>query len=171
VPQIEVTFDIDANGILHVTAQDKATGKEQRMQIVTSSGLSDSEIEQMVKDAERHQEEDARRRSHIEARNQADTLVFAAEKTLREQGEQISSELKLEVEGKIEAVKKALEQDDTDTIKNATTDLGQTIQKIGTEMYGAAAAGAAPSGQAPGSEGDQGSRDEDVVEGEFSEAN
>jgi molecular chaperone DnaK len=171
VPQIEVTFDIDANGILHVTAQDKATGKEQRMQIVTSSGLSDSEIEQMVKDAERHQEEDARRRSHIEARNQADTLVFAAEKTLREQGEQISSELKLEVEGKIEAVKKALEQDDTDAIKNATTDLGQTIQKIGTEMYGAAAGGAAPSGQAPGGEGDQGSRDEDVVEGEFSEAN
>jgi molecular chaperone DnaK len=168
VPQIEVTFDIDANGILHVTAQDKATGKEQRMQIVTSSGLSDSEIEQMVKDAERHQEEDARRRSHIEARNQADTLVFAAEKTLREQGEQISSELKLEVEGKIEAVKKALEQDDTDAIKNATTDLGQTIQKIGTEMYGAAA-GAAPSDQAPG--GDQRSRDEDVVEGEFSEAN
>ena len=171
VPQIEVTFDIDANGILHVTAQDKATGKEQRMQIVTSSGLSDSEIEQMVKDAERHQEEDARRRSHIEARNQADTLVFAAEKTLREQGEQISSDLKLEVEGKIEAVKKALEQDDTDTIKNTTTDLGQTIQKIGTEMYGAAAGGAAPSGQAPDGEGDQGSRDEDVVEGEFSEAN
>jgi len=171
VPQIEVTFDIDANGILHVTAQDKATGKEQRMQIVTSSGLSDSEIEQMVKDAERHQEEDARRRSHIEARNQADTLVFAAEKTLQEQGEQISSELKLEVEGKIEAVKKALEQDDTDAIKNTTTDLGQTIQKIGTEMYGAAAAGAAPGGQAPGGEGDQGSRDEDVVEGEFSEAN
>ncbi|HXV41730.1 MAG TPA: Hsp70 family protein, partial [Anaerolineae bacterium] len=103
-------------------------------------------------------------------RNQADTLVFAAEKTLREQGEHISSELKLEIEGKIEAVKKALEQDDTDAIKNATTDLGQTIQKIGTEMYGAAG-GPAAGGQAPGDEGGQSSRDEDVVEGEFSEAN
>jgi molecular chaperone DnaK len=169
VPQIEVTFDIDANGILHVTAQDKATGKEQRMQIMPSSGLSDSEIERMVKDAERHQEEDAQRKSHIEARNHADTLVFAAEKTLREQGEHISSGLKSEIEGKIEAVKKALEKDDLDAIKSSADDLGQTLQKIGQEMYGAAG-GAAPGGQAPGDEGGQGPRDEDVVEGEFSEA-
>lgn len=169
VPQIEVTFDIDANGILHVTAQDKATGKEQRMQIMPSSGLSDSEIEKMVKDAERHQEEDVRRKSHIEARNQADTLVFAAEKTLREQGEHISSGLKSEIEGKIEAIKKALEKDDIDAIKSSADDLGQTLQKIGQEMYGAAG-GPAPGGQAPGGEGGQGSRDEDVVEGEFSEA-
>jgi molecular chaperone DnaK len=169
VPQIEVTFDIDANGILHVTAQDKATGKEQRMQIMPSSGLSDSEIEGMVKDAERHQEEDARRKSHIEARNHADTLVFAAEKTLREQGEHISSDLKSEIEGKIEAVKKALEKDDFDAIKSSTDDLGQTLQKIGQEMYGAAG-GAAPGDQAPGGESSQGPRDEDVVEGEFSEA-
>ncbi|MCL4303175.1 MAG: molecular chaperone DnaK [Anaerolineae bacterium] len=169
VPQIEVTFDIDANGILHVTAQDKATGKEQRMQIMPSSGLSDSEIEKMVKDAERHQEEDAQRKSHIEARNQADTLVFAAEKTLREQGEHISGDLKSEIEGKIEAVKKALERDDLDAIKSSADDLGQTLQKIGQEMYGAAG-GAAPGGQTPGGESGQGPRDEDVVEGEFSEA-
>ncbi|GIK43062.1 MAG: chaperone protein DnaK [Chloroflexota bacterium] len=169
VPQIEVTFDIDANGILHVTAQDKATGKEQRMQIMPSSGLSDSEIEKMVKDAERHQEEDAQRKSHIEARNHADTLVFAAEKTLREQGEHISDGLKSEIEGKIEAVKKALEKDDLETIKSSADDLGQTLQKIGQEMYGAAG-GAAPGGQTPGSEGGQGPCDEDVVEGEFSEA-
>jgi molecular chaperone DnaK len=169
VPQIEVTFDIDANGILHVTAQDKATGKEQRMQIMPSSGLSDSEIERMVKDAERHQEEDAQRKSHIEARNHADTLVFAAEKTLREQGEHISSDLKSEIEGKVEAVKKALEKDDLDAIKSSTDDLGQTLQKIGQEMYGAAG-GAAPGDQAPGGESGQGPRDEDVVEGEFSEA-
>ncbi|MBE7551086.1 MAG: molecular chaperone DnaK [Anaerolineales bacterium] len=169
VPQIEVTFDIDANGILHVTAQDKATGKEQRMQIMPSSGLSDSEIEKMVKDAERHQEEDAQRKSHIEARNHADTLVFAAEKTLREQGEHISDGLKSEIEGKIEAVKKALEKDDLDIIKSSADDLGQTLQKIGQEMYGAGG-GAAPEGQTPGGDGGQGSRDEDVVEGEFSEA-
>lgn len=169
VPQIEVTFDIDANGILHVTAQDKATGKEQRMQIMPSSGLSDSEIEKMVKDAERHQEEDAQRKSHIEARNQADTLVFAAEKTLREQGEHISGDLKSEIEGKIEAVKKALERDDLDAIKSSADDLGQTLQKIGQEMYGAAG-GAAPGGRTPGGESGQGPRDEDVVEGEFSEA-
>lgn len=169
VPQIEVTFDIDANGILHVTAQDKATGKEQRMQIVTSSGLTDDEIERMVKDAERHREEDAQRRSHIEARNRADTIVFAAEKTLREQGEQISSELKSEIESKIEAVKKALEQDDLDAINQTVEDLGQTIQKVGAEMYGAPG-GAAPGGQAGGGPDQDGPRNEDVVEGEFSEA-
>jgi molecular chaperone DnaK len=165
VPQIEVTFDIDANGILHVTAQDKATGKEQRMQIMPSSGLTDAEIEKMVKDAERHQEEDARRKSHIETRNQADTLVFAAEKHLREQGEAISSDLKSEIESKIEAVKKALEKDDIEVIKSSADDLGQTLQKIGQEMYGAA-----PGGQTSGGSG-QGPHDEDVVEGEFSESN
>ncbi len=178
VPQIEVTFDIDANGILHVTASDKATGKEQSMQIIPSSGLSDSEIDQMVDDAERHSEEDTLRKSQIEARNQADTLVFAAEKTLSEQGEQISPELKSEIEDKIEATKKTLEQDDVDAINETATDLGQTLQKIGTEMYGAAggpgAAGpdAAPEGQEPAGESDAGptESDDDVVEGEFTEA-
>jgi molecular chaperone DnaK len=176
VPQIEVTFDIDANGILHVTAQDKATAKEQSMQIIPSSGLGDDEIEQMVQDAERHKEEDTQRRSHIEVRNQADTLIFAAEKTLGEQGEQISAELKSEVEDKIEAIKKALEQDDIDAINQATTDLGQVLQKIGTEMYGAAggpaAAGpeATPGAQSGDGDGQRGPDDEDVVEGEFTEA-
>ena len=173
VPQIEVTFDIDANGILHVLAQDKATGKEQSMQIIPSSGLEDDEIEKMVEEAERHKEEDTKRRSQIEARNQADSLVFAAEKTLQEQGEQISPELKSEIEGKIEATKKALEQDDPDTINETAADLGQNLQKIGTEMYGAGQPGGAPpDGQAPGDDGaDQsGPDDEDVVEGEFTEA-
>jgi len=180
VPQIEVTFDIDANGILHVTAQDKATGKEQSMQIIPSSGLDDSEIDQMVKDAERHKEEDEQRKAHIEARNHADTLVFAAEKTLREQGEQISPELKGEIESNVEAVKKSLEQDDLAIIQQATEQLGQTLQKVGTEMYGAEGAAAGPAAAAggpPPHDGDQGSRpdddsgDEDVVEGEFTEAN
>ncbi|MCB0225258.1 MAG: Hsp70 family protein, partial [Anaerolineae bacterium] len=173
MPQIEVTFDIDANGILHVTAQDKATGKEQSMQIIPSSGLSDSEIDNMVKDAERHKDEDAQRKSQIETRNHADSLVFAAEKLLREQGEQISADLKQEIESKIETTKKAIEQDDVDAIQTAADDLGQTMQKVGAEMYGAA--GSPPPGGAAGGPADGGpsggSSDEDVVEGEFSEAN
>ncbi len=175
IPQIEVTFDIDANGILHVTAKDKATEKKQSMQIVPSSGLSDDEIEKMVNEAEQHKEEDIQRKSHIEARNQADTLVFAAEKTLNKQGEQISADLKSEVESKIEAVKKAQEQDNLDAITQATADLGQTLQKIGTEMYGAGdpgatGPGAAPGEQPPDGDGDsQSGPDEDVVEGEFTE--
>jgi molecular chaperone DnaK len=168
-----VTFDIDANGILHVTAQDKATGKEQSMKIMPSSGLSDDEIDRMVKEAERHQEEDAQQKQRIEARNQADNLVFAAEKVLREQGEQISSDIKSEVESKIEATKKALEGDDIDAINQAAAELGQAVQKIGASMYGDADPGAGP-GAAPGGPddagGDTGPSDEDVVEGEFSEA-
>ena len=171
VPQIEVTFDIDANGILHVTAQDKATGKEQSMKIMPSSGLSDSEIEQMVRDAEQHQEEDAKRKEHVEARNQADTLIFAVEKTLREQGDNISSELKSEIEGKVETLKKALEQDDLDAIKQASEDLSQAIQQVGAQMYGQpgeAAAGGPPPGAKDA--GQPGPDEDDVVEGEFSEA-
>ncbi len=174
VPQIEVTFDIDANGILHITAQDKATDKEQSMQIIPSSGLGDEEIDNMVKDAERHKEEDTQRRNHIEARNQAETLVFAAEKTLNEQSENIKPDLKAEIESKIEATQKALEQDDMETITQATTDLGQALQKIGTEMYGApdaanpGAPGADPTADPDAAQGE--GDDDDVVEGEFTEA-
>lgn len=173
VPQVEVTFDIDANGILNVTAQDKATGKEQSMQIIPSSGLSDSEIDKMVQEAEQHQEEDVRRKQQIEVRNQADNLVFAAEKTLREHADKLPVELKSEIEGKIEVTKKALAGDDTEAISQASTDLGQTIQKIGTQMYGAQGAGAssAHGGEQPGSENDpKPGTGDDVVEGEFSEA-
>jgi molecular chaperone DnaK len=175
VPQIEVAFDIDANGIMHVTATDKATGKEQSMQIIPSSGLSDNEIDQMVEDAERHRDEDAKRKEQIEVRNQADTMLFAAEKTLREQDEHISDTLKAEVEAKITDVRKALEQDDPNAIKQTSDELGQVLQKIGTEMYGAAggSGGAAPGGEPhadAGGEGDTGSSDDDVVEGEFTEA-
>ncbi len=169
VPQIEVIFDIDANGILHVTAKDKATGKEQSMQIIPSSGLSDSEIDKMVQDAERHRDEDAKRKQHIETRNQADSLVFAAEKAMREQGDHLSSNLKAEIEAKIGDVKKALEKDDADAITRATADLSQAVQKIGSEMYGAPGApGAAAGGPQPGEAG--AASDDDVVEGEFTEA-
>ena len=173
LPQIEVTFDIDANGILNVTAQDKATGKEQGMKIMPSSGLTDDEIDNMVKEAERYSEEDAKRKSQVEARNQADNLVFAVEKTLTEQGDKISADLKSEIEGKIAAVKKALEQDDAQAIEEATADLSQAMQQIGAQMYGQpGAAEGAPGGPPPGGGdgGQRGSDDEDVVEGEFSEA-
>lgn len=166
MPQIEVIFDIDANGILHVTAKDKATGKEQSMKIMPSSGLTDAEIDKMVREAEQHKAEDDQRKAHIETRNQAETLTYAAEKTLREQGDKISSSLKSEVEAKIEAVKKALEKDEADAIKSSADDLSQTMQKIGSEMYGAA--GAPPGGgPEPGGQHDDG----DVVEGEYKEAN
>jgi molecular chaperone DnaK len=173
VPQVEVTFDIDANGILNVTAQDKATGKEQSMQIIPSSGLSDSEIDKMVQEAEQHQEEDVRRKQQIEVRNQADNLVFAAEKTLREHGDNLPAELKSEIEGKIEATKKALEGDDTEAISQASTDLGQAIQKIGSQMYQQgqgpdAAPGAEQAASDNGPQSD--TSDDDVVEGEFTEA-
>ncbi len=174
VPQVEVTFDIDANGILNVTAQDKATSKEQSMQIVPSSGLSDDEIDQMVKEAEQNQEADAQRKQEIEVRNQADNLVFAAEKTLQEQGENISPELKAEIESKIESTKKALEGNDTEIISQAAADLGQTVQKIGEQMYGAQggdpAAGGAPGEPSPGNDAPGGPANDDVVEGEFTEA-
>jgi molecular chaperone DnaK len=144
------------------------------MQIMPSSGLTDSEIDRMVDEAERNREEDERRKSHIEARNRADSLVFAAEKTLREQGEAISAELKSEIETSVEAVKKALEQDDVDEINRTAADLGQVIQKVGAQMYGSDAAGggttAGPGDQDAGGKSGGGSDDENVVEGEFSEA-
>ncbi len=174
IPQIEVIFDIDANGILHVTAKDKATGKEQSMQIMPSSGLADTEIDQMVKDAERHREEDANKKKQIEARNQADNLVFAAEKTLREHGDKVPGHIKSEVESKIDAVKKSLEKDDTDAISRASAELGQVIQKIGESMYGAGEPGATTpddkGGSDSGGQTDSKSGGEDVVEGEYSEA-
>jgi molecular chaperone DnaK len=170
VPQIEVTFDIDANGILHVTAQDKATGKEQSMKIMPSSGLADDEIERMVKEAEKHREEDTERKSHVEARNQAENLIFAVEKLMREQGDKITAELKSEIEGKVEATKKALEQDDLEAIKQASTELNEAIQQVGTQMYGQPGA-EGPGAPPPGDGGQPGPDDEDVVEGEYSEAN
>jgi molecular chaperone DnaK len=173
VPQIEVIFDIDANGILNVTAKDKATGKEQSMQIIPSSGLSDSEIDQMVKDAELNQEEDVKRKQQIEARNQAENLVFAAQKTLSEHKENLSAEVVSDIESKIEATQKALEQDDVEVISQATADLGQAIQQIGAQMYNAPdgpVAEATPDDGAQQPDGSASSDGEDVVEGEFTEA-
>src|SRR5512145_2545302 len=135
MPQIEVTFDIDANGILKVTASDKATGRSQHITITASSGLSDAEVEKMRKDAEAHAEEDRKRRDLIEVRNNADNTVYAAEKALREFGEKVPAETRSEVEAKVAEVKKAVEGEDVAAIKSATEALGQAIQKIGASVY------------------------------------
>lgn len=171
VPQIEVAFDIDANGILNVSAEDKATGREQSMEIISSSGLSDDEIERMVQDAEQYREEDRRKKEKAEARNRADTAVYSAEKLLREQGDAVPSDLRSDVEAKIQAVKSALEGDDITAIRRRTDELGEAVQRIGSAMYqqGEGRSGAPPGGEAPES-GEAPGDDEDVIEGEFSEA-
>jgi molecular chaperone DnaK len=164
VPQIEVTFDIDANGILKVTASDKATGRSQHITITASSGLSDTEVEKMRKDAEAHAEDDRKRRDLIEARNNADNTVYAAEKALREFGEKVPDYIKTEVEKQLAEVKKVAEGDDVAAIRSATETLGQIIQKIGGAVYQGQDAPASEAGPTP--EPDAGP---DVVEGEVKE--
>jgi len=169
VPQIEVTFDIDADGILHVSAKDKATDREQKITITASSGLSDAEIERMIQEAERYREEDRRRKEEVEARNQADSVVYAAEKALRELGNKVPESVKSDVEAKAQAVRDALSGSDVERIKRATDELGTAVQQIGASMY--QQPGAAPEpGETPGAGGDGGPPGEDVVEGEFEEA-
>jgi molecular chaperone DnaK len=164
VPQIEVTFDIDANGILKVTAQDKATGRSQHITITASSGLSDSEVEKMRKDAETHAEDDRKRRDLIEARNNADNTAYAAEKALREFGDKVPADVKSEVEGKVAEVKKAAESEDVEAIRSATESLGESIQKIGGSVYQGQAAPAGEAGPDPAPEAGP-----DVVDGEVKE--
>ncbi len=166
IPQIEVTFDIDANGILNVTAQDKATGRQQKITITASSGLSESEIERMVKDAEQHSAEDVKRREQVEVRNNADAMIFNAEKALREYGDKVPEATKSQVETKIEAARKALEGSDINAIKHAVEELGYAFQQIGASMYGQQAGGP---GDMPGGDGHGEPSDEDVIEGDFTE--
>ncbi|MEW6610295.1 MAG: molecular chaperone DnaK [Patescibacteria group bacterium] len=139
IPQIEVTFDIDANGILHVTAQDRATGKEQKITITASTGLSKDEIERMKKEAEAHVAEDTKKKELIELKNTADSMVYTTEKTLREAGDKVSADVKKGIEEKVEAVKKVKDGEDADAIKRATDALSQEIQKVGEQLYKAAA--------------------------------
>ncbi|HLM83934.1 MAG TPA: molecular chaperone DnaK [Candidatus Bathyarchaeia archaeon] len=181
VPQVEVTFDIDANGILSVTAKDKATGKSQSIRIEASTGLSKEEVEKMAKDAEAHAEEDKKKKEAVEAKNMADTLVYTTEKALRDAGEKISADKKKPVEEKIEALKKVLAQgqsasggkgsaENTEAIKKATEELSQEAQKIGQELYAAAQAAdsASSADKQATSEGDKsdGNKKDDVKEGE-----
>ena len=170
VPQVEVTFDIDANGIINVTAADKATGRSQKITITASSGLNESEIERMKKEAEEHAEEDKKRKEAIEARNMADNAVYTAEKTLRDNGDKIEDALKQEVNDQVAKVREAMNNDDTDAMRSETDKLGQVIQKIGASMYQQPGADqSAGPDSAAGSEGPSGdsSDGEDVVDGEF----
>src|SRR5579871_2088359 len=142
VPQIEVAFDIDANGIVNVSAHDKGTGKSQKITITASSGLAKDEVEKLQREAEMHAEEDRKRREEIEVRNQADSLAYQAEKMMRENADKIPSELKSEVDGKIEATREALKGNDADAIRRNFEALSESLQKVGSAVYSAAGAGA-----------------------------
>ena len=168
VPQIEVTFDIDANGIVSVTAKDKATSKEQQIRIQASGGLSDADIEQMVKDAEANKAEDEKRKALVEARNQGDALVHSTEKAMSEHGDKVGAEEKTAIETASAALKDALKNDDVEAIKEKTNTLAQASMKLGEAMYKAsqaegAAADAAADGAAP--------KDDNVVDADFEEVN
>jgi len=169
IPQIEVTFDIDADGILKVSAQDKATGREQHITITASSGLSKEEVERMVKEAERYAAEDRKRKERAEARNTADAMIYQAEKVLREQGDRVPAHVKSEVESKISSLRAILDSGSTDELRNRTQELGMALQQIGAAMYGQTGTTSPP----PGAEGGPppgGGGDEDIIEGEFKEA-
>jgi molecular chaperone DnaK len=135
VPQIEVTFDIDANGIVNVSAKDLGTGKEQSIQITASSGLSDADIDRLIKEAESHAEEDQKKQKLIEVRNSADTLIYTTEKSIRDLGENIDAELKADIESKAEALKKVMESDDTDAIQKSMDELAQASHKLAEKLY------------------------------------
>jgi len=165
VPQIEVTFDIDANGIVHVSAKDRATSKEQSMTITGQSSLDKDSIEQMVKDAEAHAEEDRRRREEAEVRNNADTLVYQTEKLLKEQGDKLEGDEKSQVEDKLGELKAAIGGTDVDAIKSATEALMTASQGFTQRLYDAAAA--ADREAAGGAEGGSQPADDDVVDAEI----
>ena len=172
VPQIEVTFDIDANGILNVTAKDVATGKDQKITITSSSGLSKEEVERMAKEADAHSAEDKAKREEIESRNQLDTLVYSVEKMLREQGDKISGSERGDVENAIADAKKALESNDKRSMDQARERLTQASHKLAEQMYKAAqpqgTPGAGPTaGAAAGSNGEAQKKDEGVIDAEY----
>ena len=167
MPQIEVTFDIDANGLVNVSAKDKATGKEQQIRIQASGGLSEDEIERMVKEAAEHAEEDKRRKEAIEARNHADGLIYSTEKSLKEHGEKVSPDVRRQIDEALTDLKGVVDKDDADLIRAKTDALAQASMRLGEAMYGAeAAGGTAEGGEAPK---DAGAKDEGVVDAEFEE--
>jgi len=169
VPQVEVSFDIDANGIVSVRAKDKATSKEQHVTITATSGLAKEEIDRLVKDAASHADEDKRNRERIEVRNDADNLAYQSEKAMKDAGDKVPADIKTDVESKIAAVRDAIKGDDTDTIKSATEALRASAQKIGEAMYAAdQAAGASPEAEPEGNDLGQ-AKKEDTIEGEFTE--
>jgi molecular chaperone DnaK len=172
IPQIEVTFDIDANGIVHVSAKDKGTGKEQSMTITGGSSLPKDDIERMVREAEEHAAEDKKRRESAETRNQAEQLVYSNEKLIKDNEDKLPEDVKNEVQGDIDALKTALAGDDDETVKTAYEKLSESQQKLGQAIYSAAQASEAPAGDAgeAGAEGEASSSDdEDVIDAEVVE--
>jgi len=167
VPQIEVTFDLDANGILNVSARDVATGRRQQVTITASSGLSKQEVERLVREAEAHAEEDRRRREEIETRNELDSLVYSAERTLREYGDKVPADVRSDVEAKIGAARSAIDSGDISRMQQTSQELTQALQKVGSAIYGAGGAGG-PAGTRTGP-GGGGEAPEGTVEGEFRE--
>jgi molecular chaperone DnaK len=171
IPQVEVSFDIDANGIVHVSAKDMATQKEQSIRITASSGLTDEEIKKMVRDAESHAEEDKKKKQLIEARNEADTLIYSVDKSLRDFGDKVSEEEKGRIQGAIENAKKVMEGSDLDAINNAVQELSNASHKLAEEMYrktsgpDAASQASSPAGDATADK----SKQDDVVDADFEE--
>ncbi len=170
VPQIEVTFDIDANGIINVSASDKATGRAQKITITASSGLSEAEIDKMVKDAEAHAAEDLKRKEQVEVKNTADSTIFSAEKVLKDFADKLPEDAKKQTQEKIDATRKAVESNDLEKIKAATDALNQHIQTLGGSMYQQGASEPAPGAADPNAGQQQKPAGEDVVEGEYTEA-
>ncbi|HEY7941945.1 MAG TPA: molecular chaperone DnaK [Candidatus Limnocylindrales bacterium] len=182
VPQIEVTFDIDANGILDVKAKDRATGKEKQVRVTASSMLSKDDVDKMVRDATEHAEEDRKRREEVEARNQADALAFQAERTLRDLGDKVAPDERAATERAVEAVREALKGNDLDKVRSTAQALAEQLQKVGTAAYQAGPSSSGGDGGAPGSDGSAGAGDgaaagsekpadesDEAVEGEFKE--
>ena len=135
LPQIEVTFDIDASGILNVTAKDKATGKEQRITIQGGTGLSKEEVEKMVKESEMHADEDKKKKEEVEARNLADGLCYTAEKSLKDAGDKVPEDVKKDIEEKVKNIRDGLQTDSSDVLKQKTQELSSSLQKIGEHLY------------------------------------
>ena len=169
VPQIEVTFDIDANGIVNVSAKDKGTGKEQQIKIQASGGLSEGDIDQMVKDAERFAEDDKKKRASAEARNNAESLIHTTEKQLADNGDKIDAGMKSEIEAAIAEAKSAVESGDPDAMNTKTEALAQAAMKMGQSIYEAQQGSGAAGAEAAAAQGSTGGGDEDVVDAEFSE--
>jgi molecular chaperone DnaK len=171
MPQIEVTFDIDANGIVNVSAKDLGTGKQQSIQITASSGLSESEIQNLVREAEAHAAEDKRKQELIEARNHADSLIYGTEKSLNDLGAKVDASLRSDIQSKLDGLKKLMEGDDAEAIKRATDELAKSSHKLAEQLYQQAQSGAGPSGQAGGgSQPDPSARpDDDVMDADFTE--
>ena len=169
VPQIEVTFDIDANGIVNVSAKDKGTGKQQQVRIQASGGLSDDDIENMVKDAEEHAEEDKKRRVEAELHNQAEALVDATAKNLSEHGDKVDEATRKSIEEAAEAVTEALKADDVDDLRQKTETLAQVSLKLGEEIYKAEAEAQSAAGEAGAEGAGDSAEGEDVVDADFEE--